>query len=56
MHARCGIDFKARAGEFFVMFGPSGSGKSIFLIIIGGLVTPTEGTARFGRHDLSGTK
>jgi ABC-type multidrug transport system fused ATPase/permease subunit len=36
VHALRGIDFEAAAGEFVVMLGPSGSGKSIFLNIIGG--------------------
>lgn len=53
VHALRGVDFEARAGEFVVMLGPSGSGKSTFLNIIGGLDTPTEGTVRFGEHDLS---
>ncbi|MGY6568827.1 MAG: ABC transporter ATP-binding protein [Salinarimonas sp.] len=53
VHALRGVDFEARSGEFIVMLGPSGSGKSTFLNIIGGLDTPTEGTVRFGEHDLS---
>lgn len=39
--------------EFVVLLGPSGSGKSTLLNILGGLDTPTRGTALWRDHDLS---
>ena len=38
-----GFNLKIKKGEFFVLVGPSGSGKSVFLDIVGGLSTPTDG-------------
>src|SRR6185503_2280908 len=37
-----GIDFDLVAGELVVLLGPSGSGKSMLLNILGGLDTPTS--------------
>lgn len=38
-----GFDLKIKKGEFLVLVGPSGSGKSVFLDLVGGLSTPTDG-------------
>ena len=38
-----GIDVAARAGEWTTLRGPSGSGKSVLLRILAGLLLPTEG-------------
>jgi len=38
-----GIDFEVERGEIFVIMGPSGSGKSVFLKHVIGLETPDEG-------------
>lgn len=38
-----GIDVTARAGEWTTLRGPSGSGKSVLLRILAGLLLPTEG-------------
>ena len=38
-----GIDFRVQKGEFVAVMGPSGSGKSILLHLIGGLEKPTDG-------------
>lgn len=38
-----GFDLKIKKGEFLVLVGPSGSGKSVFLDIVGGLSAPTSG-------------
>lgn len=37
-------NFSAERGEFIAIIGPSGSGKSTLLTIIGGLLTPSEGS------------
>ena len=47
------IDLELYAGELLVLLGASGSGKSTFLNILGGLDTPTSGTVRFLDHDLT---
>jgi NitT/TauT family transport system ATP-binding protein len=38
-----GFDLKIKKGEFLVLVGPSGSGKSVFLDLVGGLSAPTSG-------------
>jgi NitT/TauT family transport system ATP-binding protein len=38
-----GFDLKIKKGEFLVLVGPSGSGKSVFLDLVGGLSSPTGG-------------
>ena len=47
------VDVELRSGELLVLLGASGSGKSTFLNILGGLDTPTSGTVRFLDHDLT---
>jgi putative ABC transport system ATP-binding protein len=46
------IDLDIGQGEFVVLLGPSGSGKSTLLNILGGLDTPTSGTAFWRDHNL----
>ena len=41
-----GIDLTVRAGEIVAITGPSGSGKSSLVAVMGGLETPTGGSAR----------
>jgi putative ABC transport system ATP-binding protein len=48
-----GVDLDIFASEFVVLLGPSGSGKSTLLNILGGLDTPSSGTAMFRDHDLA---
>lgn len=47
-----GANFSCRAGEFVGVFGASGSGKSTFLHIIGGLDNPSSGEIKFEGRDL----
>jgi putative ABC transport system ATP-binding protein len=47
------VDVELRSGELLVLLGASGSGKSTFLNILGGLDTPTSGSVRFLDHDLT---
>lgn len=53
VHALRGIDIDLPKGELVVILGASGSGKSTFLNIIGGLDRPTEGTVLFRGQDIS---
>ena len=41
--AAAGIDFEIQKGEFAVVVGPSGAGKTTVLNILGGMDTATEG-------------
>ena len=47
------VDLTIFKGEFIVLLGPSGSGKSTLLNILGGLDSPTSGSATFEGHDLT---
>jgi putative ABC transport system ATP-binding protein len=51
--ALAGISFDVRRGEYLVITGESGAGKSTMLAILGGLQVPTEGAVRIGGADLS---
>ena len=51
--ALAGISFDVRQGEYLVITGESGAGKSTMLTILGGLQVPTEGAVRIGGADLS---
>jgi putative ABC transport system ATP-binding protein len=44
--------FELSGGEKLFLYGPSGSGKSTLLALIGGLVSPDQGTIRFQSQDL----
>src|SRR3569832_1810267 len=52
VHALRSFALALYRGEFVVLLGPSGSGKSPLLNILGGLDVPTSGKLRFGEHDL----
>jgi putative ABC transport system ATP-binding protein len=47
-----GIDFAVRAGEFVAIVGPSGSGKSSLLHLLGAMDHPTQGEVLFGGQPL----
>jgi putative ABC transport system ATP-binding protein len=48
-----GVDLDLFQSEFVVILGPSGSGKSSLLNILGGLDVPSTGTVRYHDHDLT---
>ncbi|MGA8550596.1 MAG: ABC transporter ATP-binding protein [Stellaceae bacterium] len=47
-----GISLEIAAGETVSLVGPSGSGKSSLMMVLGGLERPTAGTVRIDGHDL----
>ncbi len=48
-----GIDLDVAAGEIIAVMGPSGSGKSSLIAVIGGLETPNEGKVLVAGTDLA---
>ncbi|GAB5536831.1 MAG: ABC transporter ATP-binding protein [Rubricoccaceae bacterium] len=53
VHALRSVDLDLYAGELLVLLGASGSGKSTFLNILGGLDTPTSGQVFYKDQELS---
>ena len=45
------LDLDAGAGEIVVIFGGSGTGKTILLRLIAGVEEPTSGSIEIGGHD-----
>ena len=48
-----GLNLEAKAGEIVVIFGGSGTGKTILLRLIAGVEEPTAGAIEIGGHDVS---
>ncbi len=51
--AAAGIDFEIQKGEFAVVVGPSGAGKTTVLNILGGMDTATEGEVLVDGYDIA---
>ncbi len=47
-----GISLEITAGETVALVGPSGSGKSSLMMLLGGLERPSAGSVRIGGQDL----
>lgn len=50
------ISFSVNEGEFFLVIGPNGSGKTSLIKLLAGLVTPKEGTISLFGRDLKAWK
>ena len=53
IHAVDGIDFSIQKGEFVVIVGPSGAGKTTVLNILGGMDTASTGSVMVDGHDIA---
>jgi multiple sugar transport system ATP-binding protein len=52
--ALSGLNLEIASGEFFVLLGPTGAGKTTTLRLIAGLDTPNGGSISIGGEDVSG--
>ena len=52
--AAAGIDFEIKKGEFAVVVGPSGAGKTTVLNMLGGMDTASEGQVLVDGQDIAG--
>lgn len=53
LHVLKGIDIEIYEGEIITIIGASGSGKSTFLHILGGLDRPSQGSVWWGGQDIA---
>jgi putative ABC transport system ATP-binding protein len=49
-----GIDLQVNDGDFVVVMGPSGGGKSTLLNLIGGIDHPSSGSIQYNGYELAG--
>lgn len=56
IHAADGIDFEIAQGQFVVVVGPSGAGKTTVMNILGGMDLPTSGSVLVDGKEISGMK
>ncbi len=54
VHAVDGMDFEIEQGEFCVIVGPSGAGKTTVLNMLGGMDSATSGTIALDGREVSG--
>jgi ABC-type Fe3+/spermidine/putrescine transport system ATPase subunit len=47
------VSFSIEAGQYFVLLGPSGGGKTTLLRLIGGFIKPNDGRILLHGHDVS---
>ena len=53
IYANNGVNFKVNKGEFTVIVGASGAGKTTRLNMLGGMDTPTSGTILVDGHNIA---
>ena len=53
IHAVAGVDFSVKKGEFVVIVGPSGAGKTTVLNILGGMDRATSGSVWIDGEDVA---
>src|SRR5215467_6047008 len=46
------LDLTVRRGEVFCLFGPNGSGKTTFLRMLAGYISPSHGRITVAGHDV----
>jgi putative ABC transport system ATP-binding protein len=51
-----GLDLQVPSGELVLLLGASGSGKTTLLSVLAGILTPAEGTIRFGDVEVTGLR
>lgn len=56
IHALDGVNFTIKEGEFVIIVGPSGAGKTTVLNILGGMDTVSEGSVYVDGTDIAGFK
>ena len=54
VHAADHVSFDIEQGEFCVVLGPSGAGKTTVLNLLGGMDHPTSGIIRVGGREITG--
>lgn len=53
IYANNGVNFRVNKGEFTVIVGASGAGKTTILNMLGGMDTPTSGTILVDGHNIA---